>query len=220
MTMRMQDLVERAALPRTTIHHYIREDLLPPALKSARNAARYGEEHLERLRLIARLRDEEGEALSIPQIRRVIAHLGAGADLRDAVRLVREAVGTPPAPGGWGDVDSFTDDADVDSGFVATLIEGGLLDDPARDRLTVGDLLVARACEAVSEAGVLEPRDLRPLADLMAEVGNYSDILVEVQASREGEGTEQADRSADLRRRLSQLCEALLWRAFSTHASG
>lgn len=55
---KMKDLCEATGLNRQAIHFYIKEGLLPPGHKTGRNMAYYGEEHLERLRLIRRLQHE------------------------------------------------------------------------------------------------------------------------------------------------------------------
>lgn len=55
---RMKDLCEATGLPRQAIHFYIQQGLLPPGQKTGRNMAFYGEEHLERLRLIKQLQHE------------------------------------------------------------------------------------------------------------------------------------------------------------------
>lgn len=56
---RMADLVQIAAVPRETIHYYMRKGLLPKAVKSSRNMAWYNESHVERLRLIRSLQEEQ-----------------------------------------------------------------------------------------------------------------------------------------------------------------
>jgi DNA-binding transcriptional MerR regulator len=55
---RIAEVVRRSGLTKETIHFYLREGLLPPPRKTARNAAFYGDEHLHRLRLIRSLREE------------------------------------------------------------------------------------------------------------------------------------------------------------------
>lgn len=55
---RMKDLCELTGLGRQAIHFYIQRGLLPPGHKTGRNMAYYGEEHLERLRLIRKLQHE------------------------------------------------------------------------------------------------------------------------------------------------------------------
>jgi len=54
----MRDLCDQTGLERQTIHFYIQEGLLPEGTKTGRNTAFYGEEHLERLFVIKRLKDE------------------------------------------------------------------------------------------------------------------------------------------------------------------
>ncbi|EDM76911.1 hypothetical protein PPSIR1_37519 [Plesiocystis pacifica SIR-1] len=55
---RMRDLCERTGLDRQTIHFYITKQLVPEGFKTGRNMAYYGEEHLERLRLVLELKNE------------------------------------------------------------------------------------------------------------------------------------------------------------------
>lgn len=220
MAMRMQELAARSGLPRTTIHHYVREGLLPAAHKTAPNAAEYDDDHLSRLRLITRLRDEEAGALSIPEIRRVLELLDGDMELRSAVRLVREEISPGDVTDAWSDPGEFAVVADCATTFVGELEGAGLLE--KRDgRFSPGDLLVARACHAICDGGDIDPADLTPLADLLREVGHYSDTLIEVQGVRSAGGGNGAGRSGEagtLGRDLSGLCEALLWRCFE--ASG
>lgn len=199
MGMRMQELAERSGLPKTTIHHYIREDLLPPARKTAPNAALYDEAHVERLDLITRLRADEGAELSIPEVRQVIATIDEGFDEDAAVMLLREEI-RPPSLGGAG---PSTD-------FVARLARADLVSSAEPKELTAGDLLVTTACRAICSERNIEPADLAPLADLIREVGNYSSTLVSVDEARRG----ATDGDSGLRDDLARLCDALLWRAF------
>lgn len=214
----MQELAERSGLPRTTIHHYAREGLLPPARKTAPNAARYDDAHLERLALITRLREADGEAgpLSIPDIRRVLEHLEAGVALPVAVRLVAENVEAVPADGGnWSEPAELARAARLEGEFVEKLVASGLIGGDPGTAFTPTDLLVARSCQAVCADRDIDPADLTPLADLIREVGNYSATLVEVHAVRTNESSSArivAAPTAPLRRDLAALCDVLLWR--------
>ncbi len=55
---RMRDLCEATGLDRQTIHFYIAKRLIPEGHKTGRNMAYYGEQHLERLRLVLELKTE------------------------------------------------------------------------------------------------------------------------------------------------------------------
>lgn len=216
----MQELAERSGLPRTTIHHYGREGLLPPARKTAPNAARYDEAHLERLALITRLRDPDGDAgpLSIPDIRRVVEHVEAGVSLRAAVRLVAEDVDAVPADGGgWATPAELARAAALEVEFVEKLLATGLIGGEPGEPLTPADLLVAQSCHVVCADRGVNPADLTPLADLLREVGNYTATLVEVHAVRahespSGSARISADPTVPLGRDLAALCDVLLWR--------
>lgn len=212
----MQQLAERSGQPKTTIHHYVREELLPPARKTAPNAAIYDDTHLERLHLIARLRGEEFGELSIPEIRRVLAHVESGRSVPAAVRLA--AAGVEPAgsgDGGWRTIEDLATAADLDPAFVATVASAGLLPTGGGRDLAAGDVLVSRAAAAVCSEGLIDPSDLTPLADLLREVGHYSSTLLDVHAGGDGAtaGGEDGEDPGRLRARLAALCDALLWRA-------
>jgi DNA-binding transcriptional MerR regulator len=73
--MRMAELARRSGVTRETIHFYLREGLLPRPEKGGLTVAFYGEEHLERLRIIRRLREEK--YLPIAVIRRLLQSPGA-----------------------------------------------------------------------------------------------------------------------------------------------
>lgn len=77
--MRISDLSKRSGIPVPTIKFYLREGLLPRGIPTARNQAEYGEEHLERLRLIQIFTDIGGVNLS-------------------SVRTIIEAISDPNLP--------------------------------------------------------------------------------------------------------------------------
>src|SRR5271155_690746 len=76
--MRMAELAEKSGVTRETIHFYLREGLLPRPRKGGRTVAFYGEEHLERLRTIRRLREEKYLPLAV--IRRLLESPAAAAE--------------------------------------------------------------------------------------------------------------------------------------------
>jgi DNA-binding transcriptional MerR regulator len=55
---RMKDLCERTGLERQAVHFYIQQGLLPEGRKTGRNMAYYGEQHVERIKLIRKLQHE------------------------------------------------------------------------------------------------------------------------------------------------------------------
>jgi DNA-binding transcriptional MerR regulator len=52
---KMADLSRLTGAPRHAIHFYIQQGLVPPGHKTGRNTARYGEAHVERIRLVKEL---------------------------------------------------------------------------------------------------------------------------------------------------------------------
>lgn len=71
--MRIAELSRRAGVPVPTVKYYLREGLLPPGERSSPNQARYGEQHLRRLRLVRAL--QEVGRLPIATIRELLSDL-------------------------------------------------------------------------------------------------------------------------------------------------
>jgi DNA-binding transcriptional MerR regulator len=56
--LKISELSEQTGVPVATIHHYLREGLLPEPVKTSRNMAYYGPEFVERIGLIKQLQEE------------------------------------------------------------------------------------------------------------------------------------------------------------------
>lgn len=55
---KMRDLCRISGMPRQAIHFYIQQGLVPPGRKTGRNTARYGQVHIERIRVVKQLQNE------------------------------------------------------------------------------------------------------------------------------------------------------------------
>jgi DNA-binding transcriptional MerR regulator len=55
---KMRDLCRITGMPRQAIHFYIQQGLIPAGHKTGRNTARYGEVHVDRIRVVKRLQNE------------------------------------------------------------------------------------------------------------------------------------------------------------------
>lgn len=128
--LRMRDLVSRSGLTRETIHFYIAQGLLPKPLKTGRNTAVYGEEHLERLQRIREL--QERHFLPLRAIRAVLEETvadGFTGEQEALLRRVRESLPAGRAPIASGEVElarlvpSRVSRADVDAMKRLGLIE-------------------------------------------------------------------------------------------------
>src|ERR671935_120604 len=56
--LRISELSGRSGVPVATIHHYLREGLLPEPVKTSRNMAYYPPEFVQRIHLIKQLQEE------------------------------------------------------------------------------------------------------------------------------------------------------------------
>ena len=74
--MKISELSERSGLSIATVKYYIRERLVPPGERAARNQAAYSEAHLERLKIVRALLEDAG--LSVREIGRVVGAMETG----------------------------------------------------------------------------------------------------------------------------------------------
>ncbi|MFL1378197.1 MULTISPECIES: MerR family transcriptional regulator [unclassified Nocardiopsis] len=129
--MRIAELSERSGVPIPTIKYYLREGLLPRGEATGRNQARYGNEHLSRLRLIRALTTVGG--LSVATVREVLAEVGEpGVGLHSKLGLVMRRlplVGT--------DIEPREEDHERARAFVTRLGWFFYPDHPAMDALAV-----------------------------------------------------------------------------------
>lgn len=172
--MRIAELSRESGVSRETIHYYLREGLLPPPAKTGKTTAYYDESHLERLRLVRRLRDEK--YLPVAVIRELLASAGTRAHERDLTTLadvlaidpalMREPRRAAPPP---------------DGEALTVALELGLLG-PAAPRSAARDPTRERVLAAVGEALELDGDAKRlTLADLQACAGDLT-RLVEIEA--------------------------------------
>lgn len=199
----MKDLCDRTGLSRQAIHFYIQKGLLPRGRQRTRTSAVYGQEHLDRLRLILRLQKEQFLPLKVirallrqrddlftPPQRRFLASMRTSA----AARLPRRRQRTVS-------VDMLLRKAGVSREDLEEMLELGLVtavpDKKGRLRMTdqetwlveaVGEL---RALGLTRELGFL-PAELATLLEavdqlLQREVAMLSERLARVEPEQAAE---------------------------------
>lgn len=63
--MRISELIKLTAVPKQTIHHYLKSGLLPKPRKIGKNLAEYDQRHVDRIRLIKDLQEDYFLPLSV-----------------------------------------------------------------------------------------------------------------------------------------------------------
>lgn len=218
--LRMAELSSRSGVPRETIHFYLREGLLPRPRKGGRTVAYYGEEHLERLRIIRRLREEKYLPLAV--IRRLLDTPAAAAP-RD-VDVLAEVLDILPRDGDPGPAPSpaavreaaargllgarsphGSPGSDPAERRILGLVDEALAQGDAARALTLADL---EACAAGLEG--LVAREAAIFFDAVLQSG---DLEGSIAALRSGRGTVArfitAYRDLMLRRVLEELLLAV-----------
>jgi DNA-binding transcriptional MerR regulator len=157
-SLRMAELSAQSGVARETIHFYLREGLLPKPRKGGRTVAYYGEEHLVRLRIIRRLREEKYLPLAV--IRRLLDSPAAAAErdvdvLAEVLHILPSRDGAPvgsaealreaKARGLFGDRPLGTAGGDLAEQRVLAAVEATLALPEAARELTFADLSVCAA---------------------------------------------------------------------------
>ncbi|MCW2861347.1 MAG: transcriptional regulator, MerR family [Actinoallomurus sp.] len=173
--MKVSELSDRSGLPVQTIKYYIREGLLPKGAATAATRAEYGDEHLDRLRLIRALR-EVGD-LPIASVKRIV---GAVDDetvgLHDLLGTAAYALSPPAEPRpddpGWR---AAREDVDA---IVAELGWRVTPDTPTRD-------LLAQAFLALRRLGLpIVWSDLRPYIEAATIIAEHEIRAVPTEGER------------------------------------
>jgi DNA-binding transcriptional MerR regulator len=107
--VRISELADVSGVPIATIKYYLREKLLPEGERTSATQARYGDEHVRRLRLVRALLGPGG--LSVARARGVLAFLDVEHDSVGEVLGAAQHAVTPDAP------------ADVDHTRARALVE-------------------------------------------------------------------------------------------------
>lgn len=207
--MRMRDLAEVSGLPRTTIHYYLREGLLPPQDKSAANTGVYGPEHVERLSLIRALRCNELGPFTMRQIREILALVDDGVD--PGLAVVTYASGDAGQGAGSVTPEEVAAETGLPLDAVKRLLSAGLIVGSADGTLEGADLSAARSYARILDLTGLEPEDLAPIGDLIHELARYEETITRVAAARVAED-EQAGRLGVLHRMFQSVHQYLIIR--------
>jgi DNA-binding transcriptional MerR regulator len=97
--VRISELSAQTGVPVATVKYYLREGLLPPGERTAANQARYGQQHVERLRLIRAMVEVGG--VSIAGVKDVLAALDGPVHHHPDWEEARAEVGAFVRDLGW-----------------------------------------------------------------------------------------------------------------------
>ena len=167
--MRIAELSEATGVPVHTLKYYLREGILMPGRPTSRTRAEYGEEHVERVRLVRALVEQGGVAIA--GVRSILAALAAPPPTRhDLFGVAACAMPTPAA------------DHPVDADAVALVEDLGWHVSPDAPALRS----LSAALRAAQGAGVSLPHVvLRQYAEAVQGVADVDLSVVERAATAE-----------------------------------
>jgi DNA-binding transcriptional MerR regulator len=208
----MKELCEATGMPRTAIHHYQREGLLPPAEKTATNAAVYGPEHVGRLELIRALRGDELGPFGLDRVRAIVEMVDGGVAPEVAAALLSLPGAYRPAGGADSGADrglslsEVARDAGISLSTCRELLRAGLLvasDGEGKPSFDGADVGAAKLVAGLLGEGDIRVTDLEPVAELVAETVRYERALMELSTARLDPATASSRRRAMYRSLLA-----------------
>ena len=176
--MRMKELEQATGIPRTTIHFYFREGMLPAPEKSAVNAAVYTDEHVQRLLLIKRLKDGTEGPMPMYLIRRILELVDQGVAPDVAIALERAVLAENAVPDSAGPftIEELSKMSGVPLSELRRYVEYGLLlitpgqEDAPFDQL---DAAMAREFYEVMTQMGWTAEDFAPISKKIREISDY-----------------------------------------------
>ena len=192
---RAAELLERTGIPRTTLHYYLREGLIPAPLKASPNSAVYFQRHVDRIRLIQRLRSPEFGSLPISRIQRVLDRIEKGVSVQVSVQMER-LMGLPvDEDDDHRTLEALGEHFGVPIEALKTMLRLGLLVPDPFGRIRGYSSLegrLAQVLQGVVEETPLALEDLAPIARLLTELSRFEMGL----RDRVVEGMERGEKSA------------------------
>jgi len=199
----MAELSAESGIPVATIKYYLREGLLPPGERTSPNQARYGEGHVQRLKLVRALIEVGG--LSVATVREVVRAVDDGTATHNVLGTAQRALAAPSPEVG-------EEDREWALGVLTELsAKHGWKFGPGHE---VAPALIAAVCtiRALGHDALLERLD--DYADIADQVAVVDLDTVNVQQSLDRiveaavVGTVLGDRMFEGLRRLAQAAES------------
>lgn len=147
--LKMKELVAATGVPKSTILHYIKEELLPRPVKTSRNMARYHSSMVERIGFIKQM--QQKHRLPLTAIKKLLCARDTGRDPDQLVALQETIFG--PARETM-QPEAFLATSDMSPEGLQECIEVGLLMPLEAGAFDQEDLAIARIYKGLGDLGI------------------------------------------------------------------
>ncbi|MBX7192862.1 MAG: MerR family transcriptional regulator [Sandaracinaceae bacterium] len=196
--LKMKDLCDATGLPRQAIHFYIQQGLVPPGAKTGRNMAYYGEEHIQRLKLIKKLQHER--FLPLKAIRALLddqesqfSQVQRSLLLEVKQRFTTSLLARPDAPDVAVDADEACARHGIERSDLDRMLEIGILgarvDEAGRTAIAHDDVWVLSAWGEIQKLGYAKELgfrvdDIQILLEVVQDLFNREALLLASRMDR------------------------------------
>lgn len=153
MDYKISELVALTHVPKSTILYYIKEGLLPEAVKLKSNVHHYSEEHVELIKYIKYMQQEMGS--SIEEIKGILQHKNQSmASSFSMLAPLMETLTAIPSTAKHYTKQEFIDYFDINPELLEQLLKDGVLIPTGKDDFTDKEASIIRLLEDYSEIGL------------------------------------------------------------------
>lgn len=153
MDYKISELVALTHVPKSTILYYIKEGLLPEAVKLKSNVHHYSEEHVELIKYIKYMQQEMGS--SIEEIKGILQHKNQSmASSFSMLAPLMETLTAIPSTAKHYTKKEFIDYFDINPELLEQLLKDGVLIPTGKDDFTDKEASIIRLLEDYSEIGL------------------------------------------------------------------
>ncbi|MDD3595248.1 MerR family transcriptional regulator [Sulfuricurvum sp.] len=153
MDYKISELVALTHVPKSTILYYIKEGLLPEAIKIKSNVHCYSEEHVELIKYIKYMQQEMGS--SIEEIKGILQNKNQSmASSFSMLAPLMETLSAIPPTAKRYTKKEFTDSFDIDTALLDQLLKDGILVPTGGDDFTDKEASLIRLIEDYIDIGL------------------------------------------------------------------
>ncbi len=153
MDYKISELVALTHVPKSTILYYIKEGLLPEAIKIKSNVHCYSEEHVELIKYIKYMQQEMGS--SIEEIKGILQNKNQSmASSFSMLAPLMETLSAIPPTAKHYTKKEFTDSFDIDPALLDQLLKDGILVPTGEDDFTDKEASLIRLIEDYIDIGL------------------------------------------------------------------
>ena len=176
MNYKMSELVTKTNVPKSTILYYIKEDLLPTAIKVKANVHKYNDEHIELIKYIKYMKEEMGSSNEQIKLALQTKNDSFSSSYTMLAPLMNTLSGENVNTQHY-TKEEFLEHFEIDTVLLKKLLDDGILVPISEDDYTDKEASIINLVENYTEVGI----DYRLLKEYVKHAQSLSKLELEMQ---------------------------------------